>query len=213
MNLEGRLKRSGVTIVGGIPEQLTVLDPDGHGLRFIADLQSELGERQEQLLAEREQRYKEFDNGKLPDFLAETRHIREDTAWRVAAIPDDLKYRWAELTGPANVDTMVYGALTSGADTWMADYEDALSPTWPNILANTFNLRNAVSRQLKTSRGQELNGDMKLATLITRPRGLHLKEGHMLLDGKPVSATIFDLGMIHYHLTASRECCGVLTRR
>ena len=106
MDLEGRLKRSGITTVGGIPEQLTVLDPDGYGLRFIADLQGELGGRQEQLLAEREQRYREFDNGKLPDFLEETRHIREDPTWRVAHIPDDLLFRWVELTGPANRDTI-----------------------------------------------------------------------------------------------------------
>lgn len=202
MDLEGRLKRSGITIVGGIPEQLAVLDPDGRGLRFIADLQSELGKRQEQLLAEREQRYREFDNGNLPDFLPETRHIREDLTWRVADIPADLLYRWVELTGPANTPRMVAGALNSGANTWMADYEDALAPLLVNILADTFNLHNAITRQRDFD---PETGNLKLnetlATIITRPRGLHLHEAHMLVDGQPVSATIFDLGMIHSHLT------------
>ena len=202
MALEDRLKERGITIVGGVPEQLEVLDPNGDALFLIADLQDAFGERHAELLAQREKRYAEFDDGKLPDFLPETRHIREDKTWRVTDIPDDLLYRWAELTGPANSARMVAGALNSGANTWMADYEDALSPLWENILANTFNLYNAITRQREFNPDTgEFNLNEDLATIITRPRGLHLPEAHMLVDGQPVSATMFDLGMVHSILT------------
>ena len=202
MDLEGRLKRSGITIVGGIPKEFAVLDPDGKALRFIADLQNNFADEWHNLLSGREGRYQRFDDGQLPNFLPKTRNIREDKSWRVAKIPGDLLYRWVELTGPANDARMVRGALNSGANTWMADYEDALSPLWANILANTFNLHNAITRQRDFDpETGDLKLDENLATLITRPRGLHLPEAHMLVDGLPVSATIFDLGMIHHSLT------------
>ena len=209
MPLEEKLRHSGIILIGGVPEQLERLDPDGNGLRFIAELQRAHGPNLTEMLEERMMRQKELDEGKLPDFNPATKGIRSDNSWKVGEIPHDIIYRWVELTGPANTPNWVRGALNSGANVWMADYEDALSPFFSNLIANTFYLRDAITR---SGDFHPINGQFQLneqvPTLLTRPRGLHLHEKHMLVDGQPVSATIFDLGMIHYHLTPEQLARG-----
>ena len=186
---------SGVTIVG--PPADDVLTPEA--LALVARLQRELGPLRRELLAARVQRQARLDAGELPDFLESTRSVREDPKWQVAPVVPDLADRRVEITGPVERKMMI-NALNSGARVFMADCEDANSPTWENIIQGQRNLRDAVRRTISLETGEKsykLND--KIATLLLRPRGWHMVERHVLVDGEPVSGGLFDfaLHMVH----------------
>ncbi len=174
----------------------TILTPEA--TQFLATLQREFNPRREELLALRERRKAELDGGKLPDFLPETLDIRE-RAWTVAPIPRDLIDRRVEITGPVD-RKMIINALNSGASVFMADFEDANSPTWSNNLEGHINLRDAVRRTIEfATEAKAYRLNEKTATLLVRPRGWHLLEKHVEVDGKPVSASLFDFAMYFFH--------------
>ncbi len=167
-------------------------------IEFITMLQREFNPRREELLARRERVKSELDAGKLPDFLSETKKIRE-SEWKVTAIPRDLLDRRVEITGPVD-RKMIINALNSGANVFMADFEDSHTPTWANNIEGQINLCDAVRRtiELETpAKTYRLNE--KIATLLVRPRGWHLLEKHLLVDGKPVSASLFDFALYFFH--------------
>jgi malate synthase len=169
-------------------------------MQFIAGLEREFGERRRDLLRRRALVQAEIDEGKDPDFLNETRSIREDASWRVAPAPEDLQRRWVEITGPTDRKMMI-NALNSGADVFMADFEDANSPTWENMVNGQINLRDAVERTIRfdSPDGKEYQLNEEIAVLVVRPRGWHLEEKHLLVDGKPISASLFDFGLYFFH--------------
>jgi malate synthase len=165
---------------------------------FVTMLEREFGQRRRELLVKREERKKRLDAGELPDFLPETREIRESD-WKVAPIPRDLVDRRVEITGPVD-RKMIINALNSGASVFMADFEDANAPTWANNIDGQYNLRDAVRRTISFSSGaKEYRLNEKTATLLVRPRGWHLVEEHFQVDGKPVSASIFDFAIYFFH--------------
>jgi malate synthase len=167
--------------------------------RFVADLQAKFGPRREQLLARRVERQREIDGGKLPDFLPETAAIRGGD-WRVPPPPADLVDRRTEITGPVD-RKMAINALNSGAQCWMADFEDANSPTWENVIEGQINLRDAIRRTITftSPEGKHYALKEKTATIVARPRGWHLEEKHALVNGKRVSASLFDWGLYFFH--------------
>ena len=182
-----------------LPEYETILSDDA--LEFVALLHREFNARRLELLQQREERKARLDGGELPDFLAETREIRESD-WTVAPIPADLQDRRVEITGPVD-RKMIINALNSGANVFMADFEDANAPTWANCIEGQINLRDAVRRTITFESGEKkyaLND--KTATLLVRPRGWHLTEDHVLVDGEPVSASLFDFGLYFFHNAA-----------
>src|SRR5947209_8528229 len=183
--------------VSPTPEFAEVLTPDA--LAFVATLQRTFGARRDGLLAQRQARQAELDAGALPDFRADTAHVRRDE-WRVAPIPADLQKRWVEITGPTD-RKMVINALNSGANVFMADFEDANSPTWSNMVQGHINLREAIERTLTftSPEGKEYHLDPQVAVLLVRPRGWHLVEKHALVDGTPVSGSLFDFGLYVFH--------------
>src|SRR2546422_1892728 len=167
-------------------------------LRFVADLARRFESTRQELLARRAARLKELEEGRLPDFLPETRALRERD-WTVAPIPGDLLERKVEITGPVD-RKMVINALNSGASVFMADFEDANSPTWENCVVGQKNLIDAVERTISLDTGEKsyrLNDE--IATLLVRPRGWHLLEKHVLVDGEPISASLFDFGLYMFH--------------
>lgn len=170
-----------------------VLTPQA--LALVAELERELGDRRRAVLAARRERAKRLLAGELPDFLAETRPIREGD-WRVAPVPADLEDRRVEITGPAGDRKMVINALNSGARTYMADFEDANSPTWANVLGGQRNLTDAIERtiSLETPERRYTLGE-EVAVLLVRPRGWHLEERHVEIDGRPAPASFFDFGV------------------
>src|SRR5205814_10675513 len=170
----------------------------GEALDFIANLHRHFEARRQDLLARRAARQKEFDRGALPDFLRDTREIREQE-WRVAPQPKDLLDRRVELTGPTD-RKMVINALNSGASTFMADFEDANCPTWHNMVDGQINLRDAVRRTISFEQsGKRYRLQDRTAVLIPRPRGWHLDEKHVTVDGQPVSGGIFDFALYFFH--------------
>jgi len=187
----------GVSISGRIsPEFAQILTADA--LALVALLHRQFDARREELLARRAARQKEFDAGKLPDFLAETKAIR-DAQWTIAPQPKDMLDRRVEITGPTD-RKMVINALNCGASTFMADFEDANCPTWHNMIDGQINLRDAVRRTITLEQGgksYKLND--RTAVLIPRPRGWHLEEKHVTVDGKPVSGGIFDFALYFFH--------------
>src|SRR3954453_15796971 len=187
----------GVEIRAEVPaEWEAVLTPDA--LNFIALLQREFNPRREELLANRQARKQRLDAGELPDFLPETREIRE-SEWTVAPIPPDLLDRRVEITGPVD-RKMIINALNCGANVFMADFEDANAPTWFNNIDGHVNLRDAVRRTISFSSGTKNYAlNETTATLVVRPRGWHLLEKHLLVDGQPVSASLFDFGLYFFH--------------
>jgi malate synthase len=167
-------------------------------LAFVTRLHRELNSRREELLAARADRQTRIAAGQLPDFLPETRDVREGD-WRVAPAPADLQDRRTEITGPVD-RKMVINALNSGASVFMADFEDANSPTWENVVEGQANLADAVRREISLQQGEKsysLNDEV--ATLLVRPRGWHLHEKHVLVDGAPISASLFDFGLYLFH--------------
>lgn len=179
-------------------EYAKILTPEA--LEFVGGLAHHFTPRLQELLAARAVRQKEIDEGKLPDFLPETKTIREGR-WRVGAIPADLQDRRVEITGPVE-RKMIINALNSGAKVFMADFEDANTPSWDNNLQGQINLRDAIARTIAFTspegKSYKLN-DSKLATLIVRPRGWHLLERHVTQDGQPIPAAMFDFGLYIFH--------------
>jgi len=167
-------------------------------LDFVARLQLEFGDRRVELLRARDERQKRIDAGESPDFLAATRSVRESD-WKVASIPHDLRDRRVEITGPSDAK-MLINALNSGARVFMADFEDANSPTWSNLLDGQANLTDAIERRLEFTSpdGKEYRLNEKVATLLVRPRGWHLEERHVEVGGKPMSGSLFDFGMYFF---------------
>lgn len=192
------IKTTGIEIVGnmkkGYEEILT-----SEALSFIEKLERRFGQRRLELLASRQVRQEEINNGKLPDFLPETKHIR-DGDWSIAPLPDDLQDRRVEITGPTD-RKMIINALNAGAKVFMADCEDSTSPTWESIIEGQRNLRDAVNRTISfenpDGKKYELNEDT--AVLMVRPRGWHLEEKHVLLDGNPLSGGLFDFALYFFH--------------
>src|SRR5438132_7641249 len=174
-----------------------ILTPDA--LVFVAKLQREFGARRDQALQRRNDRQRQFDAGEMPDFLAETKRIRESD-WGCAPIPKDLQDRRVEITGPTD-RKMVINALNSGAKMFMADFEDANSPTWRNMVEGQINLRDAIRRTITFRRpeGKEYKLNAQTAVLLVRPRGWHLDDKHVLVDGRPVSGALFDFGLYFFH--------------
>jgi malate synthase len=176
---------------------LEVLTPEA--LEFVAELHRRFNPTRERLLALRAERQARLDAGERPDFLAETREIR-DGDWQVTAVPPDLRDRRVEITGPVERKMMI-NALNSGARCFMADFEDANSPTWSNCIEGQANLIDAIERtiELTTPEGKEYRLADETAVLIVRPRGWHLPERHVLIDGSPISASLFDFGLYLFH--------------
>ncbi|MFN2400364.1 MAG: malate synthase A [Gemmatimonadaceae bacterium] len=166
---------------------------------LIVQLHREFSGTRMDLLKSREQRQAELDRGVRPDFLPASAHIRNDE-WLVAPAPADLVDRRVEITGPVERKMMI-NALNSGANAFMADLEDSLSPTWENVIEGQANLMDAVRRKLEYTGpdGKAYRLNEELATLIVRPRGWHLVERHMMVDGEPVSASLFDFGLYFFH--------------
>ncbi len=168
-------------------------------LDFVADLHRKHNGRRLELLYKRQERQKEIDDGRLPDFLPETRHIR-DQDWKIAPIPDDLKDRRVEITGPVD-RKMVINALNSGASVFMADFEDSHSPVWEGVVEGQINLIDAARGEIDftSPEGKHYALNERTAVLLVRPRGWHLVEKHVEIDDEPVSASIFDFGLYFFH--------------
>ena len=187
LNIHGKMEQ-------GFEEILT---PEA--LKFIEQLERHFGPRRKDLLEKRAERQKEIDAGKLPDFLKETEHIRNND-WTIASLPKDLEDRRVEITGPVE-RKMVINALNSGAKCFMADFEDANSPTWNNNIEGHINLRDAINRTISFTNpnGKQYSLKEETATLIVRPRGFHLEEKNITLDDKPISGGLMDFGLFFFH--------------
>ncbi len=194
---------AGMQVQGRItPEFAHILT--GDALAFLAKLHRNFNARRLELLARRAQRQKELDAGKLPDFLPETRHVRE-ADWQVAPVPQDLQDRRVEITGPAD-RKMVINALNSGANVFMADFEDSSTPTWDSQLQGQINMCDAVNRSVSftSPEGKQYRLAEKTGTLLVRPRGWHLSEKHVVVDGQPMSGSLFDFGLYFFHNAKAR---------
>ncbi|HLX86535.1 MAG TPA: malate synthase A [Terriglobales bacterium] len=169
---------------------------------FLRKLATQFEPRRQELLARRRVVQQEIDNGKLPDFLPETAEIRQGD-WKVAAIPNDLRDRRVEITGPVD-RKMIINALNSGANVFMADFEDSNSPTWSNNIEGQRNLRDAVRGSIEyvSPEGKKYQLGANRATLVVRPRGWHLNEKHFEVEGEPISASLFDFGLFFFHNAA-----------
>jgi len=188
----------GLEVLGPISdEQSEILSPEA--LEFFAALQREFNPRRIRLLRQRAMRQDAIDRGEMPRFLAETREIRQGN-WRVLPVPEDLRDRRVEITGPVD-RKMVINALNSGANCFMADFEDAHSPTWEATLDGQLNMRDAVRGTIEhvTPEGKRYRLNKQVATLLVRPRGWHLSEKHVLVDGQVASASLFDFAMFFFH--------------
>ena len=176
-------------------------------LAFVAALAREFSPRVAELLERRVARQREIDGGKMPDFLPETREIRESD-WTVTAVPADLEDRRVEITGPTE-RKMIINALNSGARVFMADCEDSQTPTWDNVIQGHINLRDAASRTIEhEANGKHYALHEQIATLIVRPRGWHLPEKHILLAGQPVPGALVDFGLYLFHSAAELKKRG-----
>src|SRR5713226_7132687 len=171
-------------------------------LEFLAQLAKQFEPRRVQLLERRQTRQAELDRGKMPDFLPETAGIRQ-SEWTVAPIPKDLEDRRVEITGPVE-RKMIINALNSGASVFMADFEDSNSPAWQNNVEGQINLRDTVNGTISytSPEGKQYRLAERTATLLVRPRGWHLVEKHVLIDGKPISGSLFDFGLYFFHNAA-----------
>jgi malate synthase len=195
----GLATASGIAIKGPLgPRHGEILTKDA--LAFVAELHRTFNAKRHELLARRADMQHRFDGGALPDFLPETRAVREGN-WKIASLPKDLLDRRVEITGPVD-RKMVINALNSGANVFMADFEDACSPYWSNIVEGQINLKDRWDNRLsfvdpETKKSYALG--QKPAVLIVRPRGWHLNEEHMQVDGRSVSGSLFDFGMYFFH--------------
>ncbi|MEY3892272.1 MAG: hypothetical protein RLZZ145_306, partial [Pseudomonadota bacterium] len=188
------------------PDFATVVSPDA--LEFVAKLHRAFEPRRQELLKKRVELAKKLDAGQKLDFLPETKSIREGD-WKIAPVPKALETRRVELTGPVDAK-MVINALNSGADSYMADFEDSNSPYWENIVQGHVNLKKAVRRDIALNLfGKEYKLNEKTATLIVRPRGWHLDEKHVLVDGQRVSGGIFDFAIFTFNSGKYLEARGL----
>ncbi len=171
-------------------------------LAFILELHREFNPRRKNLLEARAARQKELDAGKMPCFLPETEEVRKSD-WKVAEVPADLQDRRVEITGPVD-RKMVINALNCGANVFMADFEDATTPNWTNLIEGQINLKDAVRRtlSLQTPEGKSYKLNDKIATLVVRPRGWHLPEKHVTFEGETISGSLFDFGLYFFHNAA-----------
>jgi malate synthase len=188
----------GVEVLGSLEGRAAeILTPEA--LDFVASLHRSFDDTRLRLLRERGARQQRLDAGDLPDFLPETAGVRDDD-WRVSPVPDDLQDRRVEITGPVERKMMI-NALNSGARCFMADFEDANSPTWANCVEGQANLVDAIERRIEftSPEGKEYRLKDEIAVLIVRPRGWHLVERHVLVDGRPVSGSLFDFGLYFFH--------------
>ncbi|MCC2655096.1 MAG: malate synthase [Panacagrimonas sp.] len=188
----------GVEVLGALnPSYKKILTPAA--LAFVAKLVRKHGPTREKLLAFRKERQALIDAGKVPGFLKETKAIR-DGKWKIAGTPADLLDRRVEITGPVD-RKMVINALNSGAKCFMADFEDSASPTWDLMMSGQVNLADAVRRKISFTNeaGKEYALNEQIATLLVRPRGWHLLEKHILIDGKPAPGAIVDFGLFFFH--------------
>ncbi len=189
----------GVQILGTRDKQTDqILTPEA--LQFVVDLERRFGPRRRELLAARVERQKRLDAGERPDFLPQTAEIRKAT-WTVAPLPADLLDRRVEITGPVD-RKMIINALNSGANVFMADFEDSNTPTWSNLIEGQSNLRDAVRRTITytdPTSGKAYQLNPKIAVLLVRPRGWHLPEKHVVVDGQPMSGSFFDFGLYFWH--------------
>ncbi|MFN8111218.1 MAG: malate synthase A [Thermoleophilia bacterium] len=199
----------GVEVLGAAtPAAQEILTTEA--LAFVAKLHRAHNARRKELLAARVERAKQLAAGARLDFLPETAHVR-DGDWTVAPVPADMQDRRVEITGPVD-RKMVINALNSGAKTFMADFEDSNTPTWENTTTGQVNMRDAVARTIEFSQadGKHYKLNDQTATLIVRPRGWHMEEKHVLIDGEPASASIFDFGLylFHNHAEMKRQGTG-----
>jgi malate synthase len=180
------------------PRAAEVLSPEA--LDFVAGLQRAFGARRLELLKLRDERQARIEAGELPAFLSHTKSVRDDDGWKVAHAPDDLQDRRVEITGPTD-KKMLINALNSGARVFMADFEDANSPTWSNMVEGQANLTDAIERRIEftSPEGKDYRLNEKVAVLLVRPRGWHLEERHIEVDGKPMSGGLFDFGLYFFH--------------
>src|SRR5437899_2273353 len=198
----------GLEILGSASEaQSEILTPEA--LDFFVELQREFNPRRLELLEERKIRQQAIDRGELPRFLPERRHVRESD-WQVDPVPADLRDRRVEITGPVD-RKMVINALNSGARCYMADFEDAHSPTWGNTLEGQMNVRDAIRRTIEyvSPEGKRYKLNDKVATLLVRPRGWHLAEKHIRVDGQEASGSLFDFAIYFFRSEERRvgkEC-------
>jgi malate synthase len=202
-----------VTTIGGVEVRgpvkgrfSEILTPEALG--FLASLQRAFNSTRLALLAARTQRQEELRRGSSPDFPPETQSVREGT-WRVATIPRDLQDRRVEITGPVERKMMI-NALNSGANAFMADFEDSLSPTWSNVVEGHVNLVDAVRRSIRFVSPDEKVYELQknVATLMVRPRGWHLEERHLLVDGQSMSASLADFGLYFFHNAKDLRALG-----
>ncbi|GAC1364217.1 MAG: malate synthase A [Actinomycetota bacterium] len=187
--------RQGVEVWGGgDPEVLS-----DEALAFVAELDRKFRQQRRHLLAARENRQWALDSGEWPDFNPVTRQVRE-SGWQVEDVPKDLLDRRVEITGPADRKMMI-NALNSGAQVFLCDFEDSLSPTWCNVIEGQRNLAHAVRRSISytSPAGRRYQLNNQVATLCVRPRGWHLDERHVLVDGIPISGSLFDFGLAFFH--------------
>src|SRR5437667_1503427 len=192
------LLSSGVEVLGEVtPAFSEILTPEA--LAFVAKLQRHFGTRRKQCLERRQERQRRLDQGEGLEFLPETKQIREGD-WKCAPIPSDIQDRRVEITGPTD-RKMVINALNSGAKIFMADFEDANSPTWRNMVEGQTNLRDSIRSTIafRSPEGKDYKLNEKTAVLLVRPRGWHLDEKHVLVDGKPVVGGLFDFGLFFFH--------------
>ncbi|MBV8142515.1 MAG: malate synthase A, partial [Verrucomicrobia bacterium] len=188
----------GVVVTGEISQAATQI-LTYEALTLIAKAHREFNTRRMELLERREERQRELDAGQRPGFLSATAEVRESD-WTAASIPPDLQDRRVEITGPTD-RKMIINALNSGAKVFMADCEDANAPTWLNMIEGQLNLSDAIRRKIefKSPDGKEYRLKERLAVLFVRPRGWHLVEKHVLVDGQPVSGGLFDLLLYLFH--------------
>src|SRR6266513_6321 len=189
---------TGVEVLGEItPAFSEILTPAA--LAFVVKLQRHFGTRRKQCLEHRQERQSRLDQGEGLDFLPETKQIREGD-WKCAPIPSDIQDRRVEITGPTD-RKMVINALNSGAKIFMADFEDANAPTWKNMVEGQINLRDAIRGTINfiNPQGKKYKLNEQVAVLMPRPRGWHLVEKHVLIDGEPVAGGLFDFGLFFYH--------------
>ncbi|MFZ7127926.1 MAG: malate synthase A [Desulfobacterales bacterium] len=196
--MEPTITSGGVTVHGPLEERFKeVLTPEA--LRFVAELSRAFENRRVSLLERRKEIQGRIDDGERPDFLPETRNVRE-SEWKIAPVPADLQDRRVEITGPVD-RKMIINALNSGASCFMADFEDSHSPTWVGTIQGQINLIDAINGSIEftSPEGKQYRLAERTATLIVRPRGWHLPEKHVYVDGSPLSGSLFDFGLYFFH--------------
>jgi len=194
----GELRDTAVITAPSTPESAAVFTPGA--LEFVGRLVKEFGPRIRERLQARRARHARFDDGERPDFIPETKNIRESD-WKAAPLPAVLDDRRVEITGPVD-RKMIINAMNSGANVFMADFEDSTSPTWANLISGQANLIDAVRGDIEWTApdtGKVYRLGPKTATLFVRPRGLHLPENHVMINGRPIPGTLLDFGLYAFH--------------